>query len=93
MIKTKEITNGQFDELTLDNSHFAYKNGLMFNVWQTKKSHCAGGCIGKIRFVLGFEDKVRATAWPLMNFDNGYELVTLETIERYRKIVNAYDNM
>lgn len=93
MTKTKEITIGQFDELTIDPTHFAYKNDLMFNVWVTTKSYCVGGCLGKIRYVLGFEDKVRATAWPLMNFDNGYELITNETLQRYRRILNAYDNM
>ncbi len=93
MTKTKEITNGQFDELTLDSSYYAYKNGLMFDVWVTTKTYCAGSLMGKIRYVLGFEDKVRATALPLMSFDNGYELISSEKLQKYRRILNAYDNM
>ena len=90
--KTLKTPSGEI-ELYLDQTHFAYKNKIMFSVWATAKSYCAGNCIGKIRYVLGYEDKIRATAWPLMNFDNGYELITKETIDSYKQLAYAYDNM
>jgi hypothetical protein len=57
----------------------------MWDVWQTKQLFTVGCCLGHIRFVLDTDDTILAECLPMFNFNNGFNLVNVKTLNQWKK--------
>lgn len=87
----KITLGGKEYELEEDKNHFAYKDGVVYKVLETTTSVMAMSCIGRMRFVLDESGDIPAEAYPMINFNNGFDLLSLAQIDRYSKIVEAFN--
>ena len=78
------------DELILLPEVYAYRDGTLYPIYRTARTYTAGCYMGWFTYVID-NDKILATAYPMFNFDNGFEKVTEGAIQNYVKIVAAYN--
>lgn len=90
-MKQIQIINETLSEVIIDDDYVAYKDEKVFPVWVSKGLFRFGSMLGRFKFVLDENDQVLATAYPMSTLNSGYELISKEKIQWYKKIVAAYD--
>ncbi len=78
------------EETFSKDSQLAYKDGTFYEVLISERNYSMGNCLGKVRVIVDGE-KVLLWVYPLMSGGGDYELLDAAKIEKYRKIVSAYD--
>ena len=76
------------DEFTEDDD-FAYKDGKFYTIMRSKKTYCAGMCMGKMRVIVD-NGEVLQWIYPMMGTAGDYKIMNDKKIEDFEKIVKAY---
>lgn len=87
----KITLGGKEYELEEDKDHVAYKDGEIYKVFKTTESVLAMGCLGRMRFIFDEFGNLLAETYPMMSFDNGFDLLSFAQIDRYSKVVEAFN--
>ena len=87
---TLEISGGQFDDFKLAKDQWAYANDKLYEVWESKKLWVVGGCMGRMRVIVE-NGKPLEWIYPLWSAPAPYELVTQEQINKYWRILQAFE--
>jgi len=89
---TKTIANTE-TTLSINDSIFAYKDGKMYQIWETDKSFLCGGLLGSIQFIFAENGEELACAYPLLGFNNDFRRIPIEEINLMKNFIKAFDEM
>lgn len=97
MNKTKEqperwvAIKGLKDRVTPDPEYIALKDGVIYETWKTDNFHVTPySTVGVFRFVFDEEGNILAMQLPLFNFDNGFCLYSVDSLEKGMKLYEDY---
>jgi len=83
-----QIAENTWDEFTL-NSEIAYKEGKIYEIYESSKSWFAMNCLGKFRVIVE-DGEVLKWIYPMMG-GGEYAIANKETLEKYKSIISAYN--
>ena len=77
----------------LDGDFFAFKDGRAYNVYISHDSCFGVATVGKLRFVLDEMGGVVSVAEPLLNLNNGFQLIDREIVKHYTNVISAMSKL
>ena len=89
-----EVTEGKWDEFTLDEDKFGYnkETKTFYPSYVSSKTYAFGNCLGRIHTILLNEKETDALVWfmPMFPRCGDYELFGKKQLETHRDIAEAF---
>ena len=84
---------GTKDRVIPDPEYIVSKDGIIYDVWKTDKIYKTPySTIGVFRFVFDKEGEILSTCLPLLNFDNGFFMHSVESLKMEAERYEAYQD-
>jgi hypothetical protein len=84
-----KVTEDKEDDFSLSGD-YAYRDGKLYEILESSLTYVAGGCMGKMRAVITKSGEIE-WIYPLMS--GGFEILTPESIAKYKKIIKLVEEM